>query len=138
MHDVIKLLLSVGRGRFLCAKDGIVGIRGVDFCFEVGESGVCKLSDTDTAVAVIGGECFGEPTVVVTGSIGYEPREEEEREVIVFVKIIEAAGGLNKGEGVFESVSRRQGVLVAHDSDEDDGVDEDRDVITGNRGQWFA
>ena len=24
------------------------------------------------------------------------------------------------------------------DLDKDDGVDEDRDVITGNQGQWFA
>ena len=96
------------------------------------------VSGADTAVAVFGGECLGESTVVVNGSIGYEPREEEEREVIVFVKIIEAAEGFNKGEGVFESVSRQQGVLLAHDSDEDDGVDEDRDGITGNRGQWSA
>ena len=96
------------------------------------------VSGADTAVAVFGGECLGESTVVVNGSIGYEPREEEEREVIVSVQIIEAAEGLNKGEGVFESVSRRQGVFVAHDLDEDDGVNEDRDGITGNRGQLSA
>ena len=96
------------------------------------------VSGTDMAVAVFGGKCLGESTVVVNGSIGYEPREEEERDVFIFVKIIEAAEGFNKGEGILESVSRQQGVLVTHDLDKDDGVDKERDGITGNQGQWSA